>query len=75
MIDLIHYRVFLGCEALDRNLGAGYNTLLLRLIPGDLLSACPHRQFHTLCELFGLHCPTPTLMHACNAGRQFVTFL
>ena len=34
--------------ALDRNLGPGYNTLLLRLIPGDLLSACPHRQFHTL---------------------------
>ena len=25
-----------------------YDTLLLRLIPGDLLSACPHRQFHTL---------------------------
>ena len=24
------------------------DTLLLRLIPGDLLSACPHRQFHTL---------------------------
>ena len=26
----------------------GYNTLLLKLIPGDLLNACPHRQFHTL---------------------------
>ena len=43
---------FFGSEghvALDyRNLGPGFNTLLLRLIPGDLLSACPHRQFHTL---------------------------
>ena len=37
-----------GHVALDRNLGRGYDTLLLRLIPGDLLSACPHRQFHTL---------------------------
>ena len=42
---------FFGSEghvALDRNPGPGYNTLLLRLIPGDLLSACPDRQFHTL---------------------------
>ena len=31
-----------------RNPGPGYDTLLLRLIPGDLLSAFPHRQFHTL---------------------------
>ena len=34
--------------ALDKNPVKGYNTLLLRLIPGDLLSACPHREFHTL---------------------------
>ena len=43
--------VFFGSEghaALDRTPGRGYNTLLLRLNPGDLLSACPHRQFHTL---------------------------
>ena len=42
---------FLGSEghiALDRNPGPGYDTLFLRLILGDLLSACPHRQFHTL---------------------------
>ena len=47
---LIHYSAFFGSEghvALDRNPGPGYNTLLLWLIP-DLLSACPHRQFHTL---------------------------
>ena len=37
-----------GHLALDRNPEPGYNTLLLRLIPGDLLSASPHRQFHTL---------------------------
>ena len=28
-----------------------YDTLLLRMIPGDLLSAFPHRQFHTLTGL------------------------
>ena len=47
----IHYSAFFGSEghvALDRNPGPGYNTLLLRMIPGDLLSVFPHRQFHTL---------------------------
>ena len=44
---------FFGSEghvALDRNPGTGYDTLLLllQMIPGDLLSTCPHRQFHTL---------------------------
>ena len=34
--------------ALDKNPGTGYDTLLLQLIPGDLLSVYPHRQFHTL---------------------------
>ena len=45
---------FFGIEcyvALDRNLGPAYNTLILPLIPGDLLSASPHRQFHTLLGL------------------------
>ena len=35
---------FLGIEChvgLDRNPEPGYNTLLVRLIPGDFLSACP----------------------------------
>ena len=44
-------KCFFGSEghvALDRNPGPGYDTLLLRMIPGDLLSAFPHRQFHTL---------------------------
>ena len=48
---LIHFSAFFGSEghvALDRNPGTGYDTLLLRMIPGDLLSAFPHRQFHTL---------------------------
>ena len=38
--------VFFGLEghvALDRNPGPGYNTLLLQLISGDLLSARSHR--------------------------------
>ena len=42
---------FLGIEghvAPDRNMEPGYNILLLRLIPGDLLSARLDRQFHTL---------------------------
>ena len=37
-----------GHVVLDRNTGPGYDNLVLRLIPGDLESACPHRQFHTL---------------------------
>ena len=44
-------KCFFGSEghvALDRNPGTGYDTLLLRMIPGDLLRAFPHRQFHTL---------------------------
>ena len=40
-----------GHVALDKNLGLGYDTLLLGLIPGDLLSACPHRQIHTILAL------------------------
>ena len=40
-----------GHVALDRNLEQGYNTLLLRLIPGELLSAWPRRQ---ICALPGL---------------------
>ena len=49
LIDPLEY--FLGIEghiALDRNLGPGYHTLLLQLIPEVLYSACPHRQFHSL---------------------------
>ena len=36
-----------GHVALNIISGPGYNTLLLRLIPGDLSNTCPHRQFHT----------------------------
>ena len=43
-VGLIHYSAF----SADRNPGPGYDTLLLRMIPGDLLSVFPHRQFHTL---------------------------
>ena len=46
--------MFFGSEghvALDGNSGPGYDTLLLRLIPGDHLNACFHRQFHTLPRL------------------------
>ena len=49
VLILIHYSAFSAAKAipLDRNPEPGYDTLLLRLIP-DLLSACPHRQFHIL---------------------------
>ena len=42
---------FLGIEshvALDGNLGPEYKNKSLRLIPGDLYSACTHRLFHTV---------------------------
>ena len=47
----IHFSDFFDIEgdvALDRNPRLGYHTLLLRLIPGVLQSACHHGQFHTL---------------------------
>ena len=53
---LTHYKAFFGLAgpghvALGRNAESGYNTLLLQLVPGDLVSACPHRQFLTLPDL------------------------
>ena len=57
-------------------MGQGYKTLLLQLNPGDRYIACPidsskhYLAFYTV----GLHCQTPTLAHACQAGRQFVPF-
>ena len=44
---------------LDRNPGPGYDTLLLRIIPGDLFSAFPHRQFHTLPGLLDIRAALP----------------
>ena len=35
-----------GYVSLDKNKGQGHNTLLLRLIPGDLYSACPQSFTH-----------------------------
>ena len=40
--------LFIGDVALYRNPGLVYNTLFLRLIPGDLYSAFSHKKFHTL---------------------------
>ena len=48
---LLCFFVSEGHVALDRNLGPGYNILLLRLIPRDLFSACPHGQLNTLSSL------------------------
>ena len=70
---------FFGSEghvALDRNPGAGYDTLLARLIPGHLLSACPHRQFHTLPGFLDSWAALPnSYPNALRAGRQFVSFV
>ena len=75
---LIHYSAFFGSEghvALDRNPGPGYDTLLLRLIPGDLLSACPHRQFHTLPGLLdsraALPDSNPNALRAMQGGSLY----
>ena len=46
IFDRTNYSAF--SAALDRNPGPGYNTLLFRMISGDLLNACPHGQFYTL---------------------------
>ena len=60
---------------LDRNPGPGYDTLLLRLIPGDLLSACPHRQLHTLPALLdsraALSNTYPNALRAMQGGSLY----
>ena len=53
-----------GHVALDRIPGPGYNALFSRLIPINILSACPHRHFHIL----------PGRPYPKNAGRQFLPF-
>ena len=64
-----------GHVALDRNPGPGYDTLLLRMIPGDLLSAFPHRQFHTIPGLLDSWAalPNSTLLHACLCREAVCT--
>ena len=55
--------------------GTGYDTLLLRMIPGDLLSAFPHRQFHTLPGLLdswaALPNSYPNALHAMQGGSLY----
>ena len=65
-----------GHAAQDRNPGLGYNTLLFRLIP-DLLSACPHKQFHTLPSLSNLRAALSNwYSNACVSSKKAVwTFL
>ena len=51
---MIVINLFSGIEghaAPNINPGPGYNTLLLRLNPGDMYSAFPHKLFHTLLGL------------------------
>ena len=62
-----------GHVALDRNPGPGYDTLLL--IPGDLLNACPHREFHTLAGLLesrgALPNSYPNALRAMQGGSMY----
>ena len=64
-----------GHVARDRNPGPGYDTLLLRLIPGDLLSACSHRQFHALPGLLdsraALPNSYPNALRAMQGGSSY----
>ena len=61
-----------GYVALDRNMGPGYNTLLLRLIPRDLISAFAHRHFHTLPSLFSRPALSNYYPNACMPSRKAV---
>ena len=65
-----------GHATLDINPELGYNALLLRLIPADLLSACPHRQFHTLTGLLYIRAAlsNSTLMSGGGWGGGFYHF-
>ena len=75
-ILLIHCSAFFGSEdhvELDTNPGPGYNTPLLPLIPGDLLSAWPHRQFHTLpALLYSRAALSNSYPNACVTSREAV---
>ena len=80
LIDPLQWVYFFGIEghvALDTNTGLGYNTLLLRLITGDVYSALPHIQFQTLTDILdsraALSNSNPD--NACQRGWQFVPFL
>ena len=46
-------------QHVNKNPGPRYDTLLLRLIQGYLLSACPHRQFHSLPDLLDSRAALP----------------
>ena len=53
--------------------GPGYTTSSLRLIPGDLYSACPHRKFHTITGLLHNRFALPNSYHeACLASGETV---
>ena len=62
-----------GHVALDINPGQGYNTLVLRLIPGDLYIACHHGQFHKLPGLLHSQVALPnSYPHACMPSSETV---
>ena len=59
--------------ALDINPGPDYNTLLLRLIPGNILRAFPHRESHTLPGLLDSRAAMSNSQpYACVPSREAV---
>ena len=64
-----------GHATLDRNAGLGCNTLLLRLIPRNFFSACPHRQFNKLPGLLHSQFALPNsymYLNTCVPSREAV---
>ena len=79
LIVLVYYpwRELCSHVALDENLGPGYNTLLLLLIPGDLYSVCPHGQFNTPSGLLHSRVALPNSCYpnACIPSRETVCII
>ena len=73
MITIIVFSGIKGHVELDRYPGQEYNTLFLQYILGNLLSACPDRQFHTLHDLLDSQTALPnSYPNACVPSRMAV---
>ena len=75
IIDWLIFGVFFGTKgqvARDRSPGPRYNTLFLWLIPGDLYSASPQRQFNTLPNLYSRVALHNSYPNVCVPSREAV---
>ena len=64
-----------GHVALGRNTGLGYFILLLRLIPGDLYSACPLKKFYTIPSLLECEATLSPYHNAFELSREAVCII